>query len=167
MASITHKGNPVTTSGSLPAVGSKAPEFSLTKVDLTDVGLKDFSGKKKVLNIVPSLDTATCALSAKKFNERVQGRSDVVVLTISADLPFAAKRFCESNNIGNVVTLSQMRDKKFGQDYGVTIAAGTPLVGLLSRAVVLLDENNKVLYTEQVPEIGQEPNYDAVWKALG
>lgn len=167
MASITHKGNPVTTSGNLPAVGTKAPSFSLTKTDLADVGLNDFAGKKKILNIVPSLDTGTCATSAKKFNEKVQGRKDVVVLNVSADLPFAARRFCEANNIDNVVTLSQMRDRKFGQDYGVTIMTGSPLVGLLSRAVVLLDESNQVLYTEQVPEIGQEPNYDAVWKALG
>lgn len=165
MASITHKGNPITTSGQLPGTGAKAPPFSLTKVDLADVGLKDFVGKKKVLNIVPSLDTSICALSAKKFNEKVQGRADVVVLNISADLPFAAKRFCETNNLGNVVALSQMRDRKFGQDYGVTITSGV-LAGLLSRAVVVLDEKDTVIYTEQVPEIGQEPNYDAVWKAL-
>jgi len=166
MASITLKGNPITTVGTLPATGTKAPGFSLTKADLSDVGLKDFAGKKKVLNIVPSLDTAICALSAKKFNEKVQGRGDVVVLNVSADLPFAAKRFCETNNVGNVVTLSQMRDRKFGQDYGVTITSG-PLTGVLSRAVVVLDEKDTVIYTEQVPEIGQEPNYEAVWKALG
>jgi thiol peroxidase len=166
MASITLKGNPITTAGQLPAVGSKAPAFTLTKADLTDAGLKDFAGKKKVLNIVPSLDTSVCALSAKKFNEKAQGKTGVVVLNVSADLPFAAKRFCETNNVGNVITLSEMRDRKFGQDYGVTITSG-PLAGVLSRAVVVLDENDTVLYTEQVPEIGQEPNYDAVWKVLG
>ena len=166
MASITHKGNPVTTSGNLPSTGSKAPAFKLTKSDLTDVGLSDFAGKKKVLNIVPSLDTGTCAMSAKKFNEKVEGRSDVVVLNISADLPFAAKRFCESNNINNVVALSQMRDRKFGQDYGVTLTSGV-LSGILSRAVVVLDEKDNVIYTQQVPEISQEPDYDAVWRVLG
>lgn len=166
MASITLKGNPITTSGTLPAVGTKAPAFRLTKSDLSDVGLGDFEGKKKVLNIVPSLDTGVCATSAKKFNDKVQGRTDVVVLNISADLPFAAKRFCETNNIGNVVALSQMRDRMFGKEYGVTITSG-PMAGVLSRAVVVLDQNDKVLYTQQVPEITQEPDYDAVWKVLG
>jgi len=166
MASITLKGNPITTSGTLPAVGTKAPAFRLTKSDLNDVGLGDFEGKKKVLNIVPSLDTGVCATSAKKFNDKAQGRSDVVVLNISADLPFAAKRFCETNNIGNVVALSQMRDRMFGKDYGVTITSG-PMAGVLSRAVVVLDQNDQVLYTQQVPEITQEPDYEAVWKALG
>jgi len=165
MASITLKGNPITTVGFLPAQGTKAPAFKLTLSDLTDVGLADFSGKKKVLNIVPSLDTSVCALSAQKFNAKVQGRSDVVVLNISADLPFAAKRFCEANNIGNVVALSQMRDRQFGQDYGVTITSGK-LAGVMSRAVVVLDEKDMVIYTEQVPEIAQEPDYDAVWKVL-
>ena len=166
MASITLKGNPITTSGTLPAAGSRAPSFSLTKSDLTDVGLGDFAGKKKVLNIVPSLDTGVCATSAKKFNDQVQGRSDVVVLNISADLPFAAKRFCETNNVGNVITLSQMRDREFGQDYGVTITSG-PMAGVFSRAIVVLDEKDMVLYTQQVPEIAQEPDYATVWKVLG
>ncbi len=165
MASITLKGNPVTTVGTLPKTGSKAPDFRLTTVNLTDVGLKDYSGKKKVLNINPSLDTGTCATSARKFNEAVKNRSDVVVLNISADLPFAAKRFCEANGIENVVPLSMMRDRKFGQDYGVAFTSG-PLEGILSRAVVVLDENNTVVYTQQVPETGQEPDYDAVWKVL-
>ncbi len=165
MASITHKGNPVTTVGTLPAKGTKAPAFTLTKNDLSDVGLKDFSGKKKVLNIVPSLDTGVCATSAKKFNDQVKGRTDVVVLNVSADLPFASKRFCEANGVTNVVTLSMMRDRQFGKDYGVALTSGV-LAGILSRAVVVLDENDTVVYTEQVPEIGQEPNYDAVWKAL-
>jgi len=166
MASITLKGNPVTTVGNLPAVGTKAPDFVLTKTDLTDVGLKDFAGKKKVLNIVPSLDTGTCATSARKFNEQVKTRSDVVVLNISADLPFAAKRFCEANGIENVVPLSEMRDRSFGEAYGVTFTSGG-LKGILSRSVVVLDENNVVVHTEQVAETANEPNYDAVWKALG
>jgi thiol peroxidase len=166
MASITLKGNPTTTVGDLPGVGTKAPAFTLTKSDLSDVGLKDFGGKKKVLNIVPSLDTGVCAMSAQKFNAKAQDRADVAVLNISADLPFAARRFCESNNIGNVVALSQLRDRMFGKDYGVTITSG-PMAGLLARAVVVLDENDKVIHTELVPEIGQEPNYDAVWKVLG
>jgi thiol peroxidase len=166
MASITHKGNPVTTCGNLPARGTKAPDFTLTKGDLSDVHLAAFAGKKKVLNIVPSLDTGTCATSARKFNDQVKGRTDVVVLTVSADLPFAQKRFCEANNIDNVITLSMMRDRKFGQDYGVALTSGV-LAGVLSRAVVVLDEEGMVVYTQQVPEIGQEPDYDAVWKALG
>lgn len=166
MASITHKGNPVTTLGTLPPKGTKAPGFTLTKTDLTDVGLADFAGKKKVLNIVPSLDTGTCAASARKFNEQVKGRKDVVVLTVSADLPFAAKRFCEANGIDNVVTLSMMRDRQFGKDYGVVLTSGV-LAGILSRAVVVLDETDTILHTQQVQEIGQEPDYDAVWKALG
>lgn len=165
MASITHKGNPVTTIGTLPALGSKAPDFRLTKTDLSDVGLKDFGGKKKILNLVPSLDTGTCATSARKFNEQVKGRTDVVVLTVSADLPFAAKRFCEANGIDNVVTLSMMRDHRFGRDYGATLTSGA-LEGVLSRAVVVLDKENRVVFTQQVPDISQEPDYDAVWKAL-
>ena len=166
MASITQKGNPVSTVGNLPEKGAKAPDFRLTRTDLTDVGLEDFKDKKKILNIVPSLDTSVCALSAKKFNEKVGGRSDVVLLNISADLPFAAKRFCESNNLGNVIALSQMRDRNFGENYGVTITSG-PLSGLLSRAVVVLDENNTVVHAQQVPEIGQEPDYDKVLSSLG
>jgi thiol peroxidase len=160
MATITHKGNQIHTKGSLPALGSKAPDFRLTKADLGDVGLKDFAGKVKVLNIVPSLDTSVCALSAKRFDKEIAGHAGAVLLNISADLPFAASRFCKAEGLANIVTLSEMRDKAFGADYGVEIVDGV-LAGLLSRAVVILDENDKVVYHEQVPEIGQEPNYEA------
>ncbi|NLG36168.1 MAG: thiol peroxidase [Lentisphaerae bacterium] len=158
MAIITFKGSPVRTSGVLPAAGSKAPDFILTKTDLSDVSLKDFSGKKKILNIVPSLDTGVCAASAKKFNEAVSALEDTVLLNVSADLPFAAGRFCESNGIHNIVTLSTFRSPGFAKDYGVKIEEG-PLAGLTARAVVVLDEQDEVLYTEQVPEIAQEPDY--------
>lgn len=160
MATITFKGTPIQTIGALPKVGSKAPAFKLTAADLSDVGLDKYAGKKKVLNIVPSLDTSVCALSAQRFNREASGVTDVVVLNVSADLPFAQKRFCESNNLKNVCSLSVFRSPEFGKDYGVTIATG-PLAGLLSRAVVVLDRNDVVVHTEQVPEIAQEPNYDA------
>ena len=166
MAHITHKGAPVETVGTLPAFGSKAPDFLLTRTDLTNVSLKDFEGKIKVLNITPSLDTGTCATSAKKFNEQVAGHADVVVLNVSCDLPFAARRFCEANQIDKVITLSQMRNRDFGTDYGVTLKTG-PLAGVLSRSVVVLGKDNTVLYTQQVAETSQEPDYSAVWKALG
>ncbi|MEI8093521.1 MAG: thiol peroxidase [Spirochaetales bacterium] len=165
MAHILHKGAPVETVGTLPQIGSKAPDFLLTKTDLTDVSLRDFGGKIKVLSINPSLDTGTCAMSARKFNDQVAGKADVVVLNVSADLPFAARRFCEANNIGNVITLSQMRNQKFGTDYGVLLKSG-PLAGILSRAVVVVGKDDVVLYTEQVPETSKEPDYDAVWKAI-
>lgn len=157
MATITLRGNPVETSGELPAVGSTAPDFSLLKQDLTRVSLKDFPGKK-VLNIFPSIDTPVCATSVRKFNQLVADKG-VTVLAISEDLPFALKRFCGAEGIEKVVPLSAFRSS-FGKDYGVELKTG-PLAGLCSRAVVVLDENNKVVYAEQVPEIGQEPNYDA------
>jgi len=165
MAKFLHKGIPVESVGELPSVGSKAPDFLLTKTDLTDVTLKDFEGKIKVLSINPSLDTGTCATSAKKFNEQAAGRSDVVVLNVSADLPFAARRFCETNNIGNVIALSQFRDRSFGEDYGVRFKTG-PLAGILSRAVVVIGKDDKVVYTEQVADSSQEPNYAAAWAAV-
>ena len=165
MAAITFKGTPVHTVGALPSKGSKAPDFNLTKGDLSDVTLKDFSGKKKVLNIVPSLDTGVCAASAKRFEKEVGKLADTVVLTISRDLPFAQGRFCQAEGIENVITLSQLRDDAFGKDYGVTMSDG-PLAGLLSRAVVVLNEKDEVIYTEQVPEIAQEPDYDAALEAL-
>jgi thioredoxin-dependent peroxiredoxin len=166
MANITLKGNPVHTSGNLPAVGSTAPDFKLTRQDLKDVTLADFAGKKKVLNITPSLDTGICATSAKRFEKELDALGDgVVVLNISRDLPFAAKRFCTAENVQKVVTLSELRDRKFGQAYGAEISDGG-MAGLLSRAVVVLDADNKVLYTEQVPEIAQEPNYDAALAVL-
>ena len=162
MATITLKGNPIETVGELPKVGSKAPDFSLLKPDLTRVSLKDFPGKK-VLNIFPSIDTAVCATSVRKFNE-VASKRGVQVLCISEDLPFAAKRFCGAENLDKVATLSAFRST-FGRDYGVEMKAG-PLAGLTSRAVVVLDEDNTVLYTEQVPEIAQEPNYEGALSKL-
>ncbi|AEJ62235.1 thiol peroxidase [Spirochaeta thermophila DSM 6578] len=159
MATVTLKGEPIHTVGELPAPGQKAPDFLLTTVNLTDVTLADFRGKKKILNIVPSLDTGVCATSAKRFNEKVRGRDDLVVLTISCDLPFAQERFCKTEGIDNVITLSQLRNREFGTAYGVEIADG-PLAGLLARAVVVLDERDTVVYTELVPEIAREPDYD-------
>lgn len=165
MATIKFHGDTVHTIGELPKKGDKAPDFKLTKADLSDVSLKDFAGKRKILNIVPSLDTGVCAASARHFNECASKLGDAVVLTISADLPFAQKRFCEAEGIKNVTTLSELRTRSFGEAYGVRMTDG-PLAGLLSRAVVVLDADDKVLYTEQVPEIVQEPNYDAVLSAV-
>ena len=165
MATITLKGNPIQTIGELPAVGSQAPDFQLTNAALEDVGLAAFEGKKKILNIVPSLDTDVCATSARKFNEKAAGKENSVVLVISGDLPFAQKRFCTAEGIDGVVSLSLLRGKNFAKDYGVLITDG-PLAGLCSRAVIVLDENNKVVYTEQVPEIVQEPDYDKALAAL-
>jgi thioredoxin-dependent peroxiredoxin len=162
MATITLKGNPIQTAGELPKVGEKAPDFSLLKQDLSRVSLKDFPGKK-VLNIFPSVDTAVCASSVRKFNEVVSKRG-ITVLCVSEDLPFATKRFCGAENLDKVVALSAFRSS-FGQDYGVEMKSG-PLAGLTSRAVVVLDENDKVIYTEQVPEIAQEPNYEAALSKL-
>ncbi len=165
MATITLKNNPIHTNGELPAVGGAAPDFHLVDKDLNDVRLADYQGKKKIINIVPSLDTSVCATSARKFNEYVKGRSDLVVLTVSADLPFAQGRFCQSESINNVITLSMMRSRNFAKDYGVLIQDG-PLAGITARAIVVLDENDKVLYTELVPEIAQEPNYEKALAAL-
>lgn len=165
MATITFKGNPIQTSGSLPGVGAKAPAFNLTGGDLADVGLQNFAGKKKILNIVPSLDTSVCALSAQRFNQEVSTLADTVIINISADLPFAQKRFCDAQGLKNVINLSTMRASGFGRDYGVVITTG-PLAGLMSRAVVVLDKQDKVIYTEQVPEIAQEPNYEAALFAV-
>ena len=165
MAQVTLKGNPIHTNGDLPAVGARAPDFRLTGGDLKDVTLADYRGKKKVLNIVPSLDTSVCATSTRKFNERAGKLADTVVLVVSADLPFASKRFCTTEGLQNVVPLSLMRDKNFATDYGILIQDG-PLQGICARAVVVLDENDKVIHRELVPEIGQEPNYEAALKAV-
>ncbi|AFG37883.1 thiol peroxidase [Spirochaeta africana] len=165
MATITLKGNPIETIGQLPAVGSSAPDFVLTNADLQDVGLADFAGKKKILNIVPSLETSVCSASARRFEQEIARYPDAVVLTISCDLPFAQKRFCQAESISQVITLSQLRDRSFGRDYGVEITTG-PMKGLTSRAVVVLDRDNTVVYTEQVPEIGQEPDYQKALSAL-
>lgn len=165
MSTVKLKGNPVTLTGNFPAVGQRAPAFSLVDKNLKDVSLKDFAGKRKVLNIVPSLDTAVCATSARKFNETAGKLANAVVLVISADLPFASARFCTAEGLNNVITLSLMRGREFLRDYGVEIASG-PLVGVAARAVVILDENDKVVYTELVPEIAQEPDYDAALATL-
>ena len=166
MATVTLSGNPINTNGDLPAVGSTAPEFSLVDKDLNNRGLGDYAGKKKILSIVPSLDTGVCATSTKIFNERLGGRDDVVVLVASADLPFAQARWCGAEGVANVVTLSMMRSRNFAKDYGMLIEDG-PLAGITARAVLTLDADNKVLHTELVPEIAQEPDYDAAIKALG
>ena len=165
MSTVTLGGNPVNVAGNFPQAGASAPEFSLTGKDLKDVGLKDFAGKRKVLNIVPSLDTPTCQTSTRKFNEKASGLANTVVLVVSADLPFAMKRFCEAEGLSNVVTLSTMRGRDFHTKYGVDIADG-PLKGLTARSVVVLDENNKVKYSQLVPEIKNEPDYDAALAAL-
>ena len=159
MAKITHKGNPITTNGELPKVGARAPDFKLTAADLKDVSLADYRGKRKVMNIVPSLDTPTCATSTRKFNEKAGQMPNTVVLVISADLPFAMKRFCAAEGLQNVVPLSLMRGKAFAKDYGVLIQDGL-LAGITARAVVVVDENDQVAYTQLVPEIGQEPDYE-------
>jgi thiol peroxidase len=165
MATVTLDGNACHTNGDLPAVGSSAPEFHLVDGKLGDVHLAHYSGKKVLMNIVPSLDTPTCAISTKKFNEHASGRDDIVVLVISSDLPFAQGRFCGAEGIGNVVPLSLMRTRAFAKDYGVLITDG-PLAGITARAVVVLDAGHKVVYTELVPEIADEPNYEAALAAL-
>jgi thiol peroxidase len=165
MTAVTLKGNPVTLSGTFLSIGQTAPNFSLVTKDLKDVGLNDFAGKRKVLNIVPSLDTAVCATSTRKFNESASKLNNTVVLVISADLPFAMSRFCVAEGLENVTTLSLMRGRDFMRNYGVEIT-NTALAGVTARAVLVLDENNKVLYTELVNEITQEPNYDAALAAL-
>ena len=166
MAQITLKGNPIHTNGDLPAVGTMAPDFKLTNKDLSDVGLADFAGKYKILSIVPSLDTGVCAESTRKFNRLVADRDDVVVLVISADLPFAQTRFCGAEGIERVHTLSMMRSRNFAKDYGILVQDG-PLAGITARGIVVLGADDQVLHTELVPEIGQEPNYDAAFAALG
>ncbi len=165
MATITLKGNPINTSGNLPQVGSQAPDFKLVGEDLQDVSLANFKGKKKVLNIVPSLDTSVCATSARKFNERAKELPNAAILIVSADLPFASERFRSNEGLTEIVTLSMMRSRDFARDYGVLITTG-PLAGICARAVVVLDESNKVVYTELVSEIAREPNYEAVLAAL-
>ena len=165
MADITLKGNAINTVGNLPQIGSKASEFSLTAVDLSHKGLADFTGKKIILNIFPSIDTGTCATSVREFNKKAANLENTVVLCISRDLPFAQARFCGAEGIENVVMLSDFATGKFGQDYGLEIANG-PLSNLHSRAIVIINENGSVTYTEQVPEIVDEPNYEAALKAI-
>lgn len=165
MATVTLRGNPLTVGGTFPQKGATAPDFTLTGNDMKDVSLKDFAGKKKVISIVPSLDTPVCAKSTKEFNQRAASHPNTVVLVVSADLPFAQKRFCGAEGISNVITLSTLRGRDFHQKYGVDIQDGA-LKGLTARGVVVVDENDKVVYSELVPEIAQEPNYDAALAAL-
>jgi thiol peroxidase len=165
MAQITLKGMAIHTSGNLPKTGDKAPDFSLTRTDLSDVSLKDFSGKKVVMNIFPSVDTAVCSTSVRKFNAEVNNFANSVVLCISRDLPFALERFCGAEGLSNVIPLSELRTLDFGERYGLRIIDG-PLAGLLARAIVVLDETQKVIYTQLVPEIVQEPDYQSVFNIL-
>lgn len=164
MAQITLDGNPINTVGELPAVGSQAPGFTLVDSELGEISLEDFRGKRVVLNIFPSLDTGVCANSVREFNKHAAGLENTQVLCVSADLPFAHGRFCAAEGIENVVTGSVFRSS-FGDDYGVKIADG-PLAGVMSRAVVIIDENGVVKYTQQVPEIKQDPNIDEALGAL-
>lgn len=165
MASITLQGNPINTTGNLPENGAKAPDFKLVKSDLSSLSLDDLKGKKVVLNIFPSLDTGVCAASVRQFNSAASKLENTVVVCVSKDLPFAHSRFCVAEGLKNVVSASDFRDGSFGNSYGLTIA-DSPLAGLHSRAVIVLDENGIVKYTEQVPEIAQEPDYEAALKAL-
>jgi len=165
MADVLFKGTPSHTSGDLPKVGSQAPDFKLTAADLSDVSLAKFKGKKKLLSIVHSLDTGVCAASAKRFNDFAKNRDDVVVLVVSCDLPFAQARFCTGERIENVVTLSMMRDRNFAKDYGVLLL-DSPLAGLTARATLVLDEKDKVLYTQLGPELTVEPDYEPAFAAL-
>jgi thioredoxin-dependent peroxiredoxin len=164
MATVTLKGNAIETIGSLPALGSKAPDFTLVKNDLSEVKLQDFAGKNLILNIFPSIDTGTCAMSVRKFNEKASALANTAVVCIAMDLPFAMGRFCGAEGIQNVITASGFRSQ-FGKDYGLTFKTG-PLTGLYSRCIVVVDASGKVRYTEQVAEIVNEPNYEAALKVL-
>jgi thiol peroxidase len=165
MATIMLKGKPISTSGDLPAVGDRAPNFSLVTEDLQDVTLAAFAGKKKILNIVPSLDTSVCATSARKFNERAKEIPSCAVIMVSADLPFASERFRSNEGLKDIVTLSMMRSQQFAHDYGVLMTSG-PLAGICARAVVVLDENDRVVHTELVSDLVREPDYDRVLAAV-
>ena len=165
MAKITLRGNPINSSGNLPAKGSKAPGFTLVKSDLASLSLDELKGKKVVLHISPSLDTSVCATSVRKFNQLAAGKSNTVVLAITKDLPYAHSRFCSTEGINNVITLSGFRDTAFGKSYGVDLVDG-PMAGLYARSIVVIDEQGFVTYTEQVPEIVHEPDYDMALAAL-
>jgi thiol peroxidase len=165
MAQVLFKGNPVNTAGQLPAVGSQAPSFRLTKTDLSDVSIEDFKGKKVVLNIFHSIDTGTCAASVRRFNQEAAGLDNTVVLCISKDLPFAHNRFCEAEGIDNVVPVSQYKDSSFADAYGVQYTDSV-IEGLLGRAIVVVDENGTIIHTEQVEETSEEPDYDKVLAVL-
>lgn len=165
MAKITFKGNPVNTSGNLPVKGCIAPDFILVKSDLTTLKLSELYGKKIILNIFHSLDTSVCATSVRKFNQLAAGKTNVIVLAISKDLPFAHGRFCSTEGITNVITLSGFRDTAFGKAYGVDYIDG-PLAGLYARSIVVIDEEGHVVYNQLVSETSEEPDYDSALKAL-
>ena len=165
MAKITLKGNPIETIGDLPQKGNRAPDFTVVKSDLTELSLKDYSGKRLILNIFPSIDTPVCAASVRRFNQEASELNNTAILCISADLPFAGARFCGAEGIKNVEIGSTFRSPSFGKEYGVEIKTGV-MAGLLSRAIVVIDEQGKVVYGEQVPEIVNEPNYNALLSAL-
>lgn len=165
MANITLKGSPIHTLGTLPSVGSQAPDFTVTKIDLSESQLKDYLGKRVILNIFPSLDTPTCASAMRHFNEIAQQLRNTTILCISADLPFAQQRFCVAEKLANVITGSVYRHPDFGKKYGTTITDG-PVAGLQSRAIVVIDENGKIVHTEQVKELAEEPDYQAVLALL-
>ncbi|WP_284653132.1 thiol peroxidase [Flavobacterium terrisoli] len=165
MASVLLSGNPVNTNGELPKVGTKAPDFKLTTTNLSIVNLSDFAGMKLVLNIFPSIDTPTCATSVRKFNADASKLSNTKVFCISRDLPFAQRRFCGAEGLENVINLSDFNTGNFGKDYGLEFVEG-PFIGLHSRAVIVIDENGVIKYTEQVPNTSNEPNYEAALAAL-
>ncbi len=165
MTKINLQGNPIETIGKLPAKDTMAPDFCLVNADLTDITLGEYKGKTIVLNIFPSLDTPVCAASVRRFNQMASEIKNTVVLCISADLPFAHKRFCEAEGLENVISASVFRSGDFGKDYGVTITTG-PLAGLLSRAVVIINSGGRVVYTEQVPDIVDDPDFDAAFKVI-
>lgn len=165
MAQVTLGGNPVEVSANLPQPGETAPDFTLTNPDMEDKTLGNWQGQRKILNIIPSIDTGVCAASTRTFNEKASRLHNTAVLVISADLPFAAARFCGAEELNDVVTLSCFRNERFPEDYGVNLTTG-PFRGLCARAVVVLDENNQVLHSQLVPEIGEEPDYDTAIRAL-
>ena len=165
MTKINFKGNEINTSGSLPGIGEKAPDFTLTGTDLSDVRLKNYSGKRVIINVFPSIDTPVCAMSVRKFNEGINKYENAVVICASRDLPFAHSRFCGAEGLENVISASEMKKLEFGNDYGLRMIQG-PLEGLLARAVIGVDENGHIFYTQLVGEIGEEPDYQAVFEAL-
>ena len=165
MAVLTLQGNEINTNGELPKVGSNAPDFMLVNSEMEDVSLTNYQGKKKLLSIVPSLDTPVCATSTKKFDKLAKEKLDTAFITISADLPFATSRFCKTESVSNVITLSMMRSRNFAKDYGVLITDG-PLAGITARAIIVLNETNEVIYSELVSEIADEPDYDAALALL-
>lgn len=165
MATVSLQGTPINTLGDLPEIGSTAPDFKLAKVDLSDVTLNDYKGSKVILNIFHSLDTGTCANSVRKFNEEASKLENTKILCITKDLPFANSRFCETEGINNLEVLSDFRDGNFGKNYNLVYVDG-PIKGLLSRSIIILDEQSKVLYTEQVYDVVTEPNYEAALNAL-